>query len=176
MQAGNRNRFGSGHCRECVCSPSPHPVLLPVVLGPHPTSLACSSAKLPWRGLLLERHVCSPGERPAEASLDRPVLVMLCSPVWRGERKAADGRFAPATKTLGTLTVVPKGPVAPIRSEQVAMWSTARSRNPSSRPCDTARVPGRIAASEDRHPTSLATVGERRAGALEAGGGGVRPT
>jgi AraC family transcriptional regulator len=96
----------------------PHPILSPVVLGPTASSLTCSSAGLPWRGVLLERHTCSAGERPQEGSLDRPVLVMLRSPAWRGERKAADGTFVPQSKTLGALTVVPKGLVPAVRSAQ----------------------------------------------------------
>jgi AraC family transcriptional regulator len=36
---------------------------------------------------------------------------MLCSPTWRGEKKAADGTFVPTSKTVGALTTVPRGPV-----------------------------------------------------------------
>jgi AraC family transcriptional regulator len=54
---------------------------------------------------------CSPGERPEEKPLDQHVLVMLCSPTWRGEKKVADGTFVPTSKTVGALTTVPKGPV-----------------------------------------------------------------
>jgi len=50
--------------------------------------------------------------------LDAPVLVMLCSPAWRGEHVAADGTFAPHSKTVGALTVVPDGPLPAARSLQ----------------------------------------------------------
>ena len=92
----------------------PHPVLAPVILG-RPT-LIRSSASLAWRGVLLEKHVCSPGERPGDDSLDRPVLAMLCSALWRGEKKAANGTMVTTSKTLGALTVVPKGPVPAART------------------------------------------------------------
>ena len=43
---------------------------------------------------------------------------MLCSPTWRGEKKAADGTLVSTSKTAGALTVVPKGPVPVGRSFQ----------------------------------------------------------
>jgi AraC family transcriptional regulator len=45
---------------------------------------------------------------------------MLCSPTWRGEKKAANGTFVPTSKTSGTLTIVPRGPVPVGRSLQKA--------------------------------------------------------
>lgn len=90
------------------------PILSPVILGP--ATLIGSSAPFPWQGLLLEKYSCSPGERPEEIPLDRPVLVMLCSPTWRGEKKAADGTFVSTSKTMGALTTVPRGPVPFARS------------------------------------------------------------
>src|ERR1700730_3833048 len=94
----------------------PHSILSPVILGP--ATLIRSSIALRWQSLLLEKYSCSPGERPEEKTLDRPVLVMLGWPTWRGEKKAADGTFVPTSKTLGALTVVPRGPVPVGRSFQ----------------------------------------------------------
>ena len=91
-------------------------ILSPVILGP--AQLIRSSIALRWQSLLLEKYSCSPGERPEEKLLDRHVLVMLCSPTWRGEKKAADGTFVSTSKTLGALTIVPKGPVPVGRSFQ----------------------------------------------------------
>lgn len=96
----------------------PESILSPVILGP--ATLIRSSSALPWQSLLLEKYSCSPGERPGEKSLDQPVLVMLCSPTWHGEKKAADGTFVPTSKTVGALTTVPKGPVPFGRSLQKA--------------------------------------------------------
>jgi len=91
-------------------------ILSPVFLGP--ATLLQSSAPLNWRGVLLEKYICRPGERRAGSVLDAPVLAMLCSPAWRGEHVAADGTFAPHSKTIGALTVVPNGPLPAARSLQ----------------------------------------------------------
>src|SRR5271170_6952367 len=91
----------------------PDSILAPVVLGP--STLIGSSALIPLPGLLLEKHACTPGERAEGKSLDRPVLVMLCSQFWRGENRKS-GSLIEVTKTLGALTVVPKGPVPMTRS------------------------------------------------------------
>jgi len=91
-------------------------ILSPVLLGP--ATLLRSSASLNWGGVLLEKYVCRPGERRAGNVLDAPVLAMLCSPAWRGEHVAADGAFAPQSKTAGALTVVPNGPLPAARSLQ----------------------------------------------------------
>ena len=90
--------------------------LSPVIMGP--ATLIRSSIGLRWQSLLLEKYSCSPGERPEEKPLDRHVLVMLCSPTWRGEKKAANGSFVSTSKTLGALTSVPRGPVPGGRSLQ----------------------------------------------------------
>jgi len=89
-------------------------ILSPVFLGP--ATLLQSSAPLKWGGILLEKYVCRPGERSAGNVVDAPVLVTLCSPAWRGEHVAADGTFAPHSKTVGALTVVPDGPLPAARS------------------------------------------------------------
>ena len=96
----------------------PDSTLSPVILGP--ATLIQSSIALRWQSLLLEKYNCSPGERPEEKPLDRHVLVMLCSPTWRGEKKAADGSFVSTSKTFGALTTVPRGPVPVGRSFQNA--------------------------------------------------------
>src|ERR1700739_2024399 len=93
----------------------PDPILAPVVLGP--STLIGSSAALQLPGLLLEKHSCIPGERPEGKSLDRPVLVMLCSQFWRGEHKKG-GSLIEVRKPIGALTIVPKGPVPMTRSLQ----------------------------------------------------------
>src|SRR6266478_1230293 len=90
-------------------SGGPRSIFAPVFLGP--ATLLRSSAPLNWGGVLLEKYVCRPGERRAGNVLDAPVLAMLCSPAWRGEHVAADGRFAPHS-----LTVVPNGSLPAVRS------------------------------------------------------------
>ena len=83
-----------------------------------PSAVSGSSASLAWSGLVLEKYVCNPGERPEGNALDRSVLVMVCSPTWRGEYKAANGVLK--RETLGTLTILPKGLLPAMRSAQRA--------------------------------------------------------
>ena len=90
----------------------PSPILGPVIPG-HATLLQSSMA-CPVPGVLLEKYVSIPGER-GSTSVDRHVLGMVCSPVSRGELRAADGRFVPYRKRSGALTVFPKGPVPELR-------------------------------------------------------------
>jgi AraC family transcriptional regulator len=94
----------------------PDPILSPLIF--EPATLIGSSAALQWRGVLLEKYACNSGERSDDDSLERPVIVMLCSPLWRGERKLTDGAFHPFSETLGALAVVPKGPLSAMRSGQ----------------------------------------------------------
>src|SRR4029077_2647800 len=94
----------------------PHPILSPALMGP--STVSGSSASLPWNGLVLEKYVCSPGERPEGNSLDRSVLVMVCSPTWRGEYKKSNGVLK--RESLGTLTILPKGLLPAMRSAQTA--------------------------------------------------------
>jgi len=89
-------------------------IFSPVFLGP--ATLLQSSAPLNWGGVLLEKYACRPGERRAGNVLDAPVLAMLSSPAWRGEHVAADGTFAPHSKTVGALTVIPNGSLPAARS------------------------------------------------------------
>jgi hypothetical protein len=95
----------------------PDSTLSPAILGP--ATLIRSSIALRWQSLLLEKYNCSPGERPEEKPLDRHVLVMLCSPTWRGEKKAADGSFVSTSKTLGAFDDCAEGARAswPVVSE-----------------------------------------------------------
>jgi len=83
-----------------------------------PSTVSGSSASLLWSGLVLEKYVCNPGERPEGNALDRSVLVMVCSPTWRGEYKASNGVLK--RETLDTLTILPKGLLPAIRSAQTA--------------------------------------------------------
>lgn len=109
-----RRAFGTHQLRATILfmnslTGARHSILTPVVLG-RPT-LIRSSASLPWRGFLLEKYLSLPGERAGDDSVDRPVLVMLCSASWRGEKKSAHGAMVTTSKTLGALTVLPKGPL-----------------------------------------------------------------
>src|SRR6266436_2660471 len=104
------------HAASSKADQLPHPILSPALMGS--STVSGSSASLPWNGLLLEKYVCNPGERPEGNALDRSVLVMVCSPTWRGEYKAANGVLK--RETLGTLTILPKGLLPAMRSAQTA--------------------------------------------------------
>jgi AraC family transcriptional regulator len=73
---------------------------------------------LRWRGVLMEKHACDPGERAEGNALDRSVLVMVCSPTWRGECRGTNGVLK--RETVGTLTILPKGLLPAMRSAQTA--------------------------------------------------------
>src|SRR5436190_15521575 len=115
------------HAPSLKADQPPHPILSPALMGP--STVSGSSASLPWNGLLLEKYVCNPGERPEGNALDRSVLVMVCSPTWRGEYKAANGVLK--REALGTLTILPKGLLPSMRSAQTAISCTAPSMKPS---------------------------------------------
>src|SRR6266404_730240 len=104
------------HAASSKADQPPHPILSPALMGP--STVSGSSASLPWSGLVLEKYVCNPGERPEGNALDRSVLVMVCSPTWRGEYKASNGVLK--RETLDTLTILPKGLLPAIRSAQTA--------------------------------------------------------
>jgi AraC family transcriptional regulator len=94
--------------------PQNHPVIAPVIIGPG--TLLCSSVTSRWRGFLVEKYRCRPGDRLEGNLLDSPVLAMLCTPAWRGEQKGKSGQFVYTSKTQDALTFVPKGPLPALRS------------------------------------------------------------
>ncbi len=83
-------------------------------IAPGPTKIEASSASLPWRGILLEKHVTFPGER-AGASIDRHVISMLNGAASRFEYCNEAGRFVPGLNRQGTITVTPSGRVPDLR-------------------------------------------------------------
>ncbi len=91
---------------------TPHPTL--AIVAPGPATALRSSSNLNWNGIIVERHVCDPGERPAEL-VDRPVLAMLCSAVSHGEHRAVTGEFLPYRKTFGAFTTIPTGLIPQLR-------------------------------------------------------------
>lgn len=82
--------------------------------APGTSQLVASSEEFKWTGLHLERHRCSPGPR-ASKHVDRPVLILLCSPFSKGEHRCLTGDFVPYRKQHGTVTSIPEGPASEIR-------------------------------------------------------------
>ncbi|MGD0443875.1 MAG: AraC family transcriptional regulator [Edaphobacter sp.] len=84
-----------------------------------PPEVLHSSASLPWSGFLLERHLTHPGERQLSHT-DRHVITLLCSKQSIGEHLTLQGMFAPFSKKAGAITVLPAGPVLPVRIRTAA--------------------------------------------------------
>ena len=93
-------------------TPSPASPLL--AIAPGPTRVVRSSMPLSWRGLLIERHLTSPGERTA-ASIDRHVISMLTGPPSRLEHRTLSGHFLARINPPGTIMITPSGPVPDLR-------------------------------------------------------------
>lgn len=82
--------------------------LMPIELGP--TQILRSSAHLSWRGILLERHLYSPGER-GPAPIEVHVISMWHRAPVRIEYRNLDGRFKDADIRRRTIMITPPGQV-----------------------------------------------------------------
>jgi len=98
-------RFGDTEAR-------PASPILAIAFGP--TRILRSSLSSPWHGILLERHLYSPGERTS-ASIDRHVISMSHGARSRFEYRNLPGEFLGALTRQGTIMISPAGPVADIR-------------------------------------------------------------
>jgi AraC family transcriptional regulator len=85
-----------------------------LAIAPGPTRIARSSISLSWHGILLEKHVTSPGERKS-ASIDRHVVSMSSGSPSRFEHRAGSGNFVACLNRPGTIMITPSGPVPDIR-------------------------------------------------------------
>jgi AraC family transcriptional regulator len=86
--------------------------ILTIAFGP--TQIVRSSICLSWHGILLERHLYSPGERTA-ASIDRHVISMAHSSPFRFEHRNLSGEFLASLTRQSTIMITPAGPVPDIR-------------------------------------------------------------
>lgn len=90
-----------------------------LAIAPGPTQVIASSASLAWQGILLEKHVTSPGER-GPASIDTHVLSMsTCRPA-RFEHRAVSGQFIACLNRPGTIMVTPRGRVPEMRMQSAS--------------------------------------------------------
>ena len=85
-----------------------------LAIAPGPTRIVRSSISLSWHGILLEKHLSSPGER-ASASIDRHVVSMLNGSLSRFEHRTMCGHFVTCLNRPGTIMITPAGPVPDIR-------------------------------------------------------------
>ncbi len=90
----------------------PSSPLLAIALGP--TRIIRSSLSLSWRGILLEKHISSPGERAA-VSIDRHVISMLHGSPVHLEHRSLSGSFVGAVVQPRTMMITPAGPAPAIR-------------------------------------------------------------
>ena len=103
----------SGVSRSCFrTSPAPQSPLL--AIAPGPTQVLASSVSLGWRGLLVEKHFTSPGER-ISASIDRHVISMFSGAPSRLEHRAPSSRFVECIARPGRIMITPAGLMPDVR-------------------------------------------------------------
>jgi AraC family transcriptional regulator len=83
-------------------------------IAPGPLQVVYSSAATSCRGFLLEKHLCSPGER-AKTKTERHVISLLSGPVARIEYADTGGVRKPFLQASGSLTIMPIGDVPGVR-------------------------------------------------------------
>lgn len=81
-----------------------------LAIAPGPTEVLRSSSALSWQGILVERHLSSPGQR-CGTSIDRHVLSMPVGSASRFTYRRPNGEFAATQNRPGTITITPAGPV-----------------------------------------------------------------
>jgi AraC family transcriptional regulator len=89
--------------------PSP---LLAIALGP--TRVVRSSLSSSWQGILLEKHISSPGERTS-FTLDWHVVSMFQGAPARLEHRSKSGDFTTSVTRPKTLMITPSGSIPDIR-------------------------------------------------------------
>lgn len=85
-----------------------------LAIAPGPTQILRSSLSLPWQGILLEKHLSSPGERTS-ATIDQHVLSLFQGTPARWEYRSLSGEFVATLTRPRTLMITPAGPVPDLR-------------------------------------------------------------
>jgi len=91
-------------------------------IAPGPPKVIHSSANYGWQGFLVEKHVCSPGERPPGMT-DRHVISLLCGRAARFEYGIAGPRRGVSVESPGSMTIIPTGHVPGIRLHNSAEFT-----------------------------------------------------
>lgn len=81
-----------------------------LAIAPGPTQVLSSSSSLSWKGILVERHLSSPGQRSG-ASIDCHVLSMPVDSSSRFTYRRPGGEFISTLNRPGTIMITPAGPV-----------------------------------------------------------------
>jgi AraC family transcriptional regulator len=79
-----------------------------------PAQIIQSSSSAAWQGILLEKHITSPGERKP-ASIDHHVITLLCSNTGRGVLLQPGRGDVPYVISRSGLGIFPAGPVTGVR-------------------------------------------------------------
>jgi AraC family transcriptional regulator len=85
-----------------------------LAIAPGPACILRSSASLSWNGMLLERHLYSPGERRSAAVADH-VVSMFHGAAPSFEYRDVSGEFLTASGRPGRIMISPAGPLPDIR-------------------------------------------------------------
>lgn len=85
-----------------------------MAIAPGPTRVIRTSMPLRWQGLLLEKHLTSPGERAA-ASIDKAVISLNTGSSSRFEHRTASGDFVACLNRPGTVMTTPPGRIPDLR-------------------------------------------------------------
>ena len=85
-----------------------------LAFAPGPTKVLSSSLANSWQGILLERHLSSPGVR-ACTSIDRHVVSMFVGASARFEYRARSGECVVCVNRPGAIMITPSGPVPELR-------------------------------------------------------------
>jgi AraC family transcriptional regulator len=107
IPVNGETRGTGGQAEAKIASP-----LLSIALGP--ARIVWSSVKSLWHGILLERHLYSPGER-SSASIDKHVVSMSHGAPARFEYRNLAGDFVRSTIRPRTIMLTPPGPVPDAR-------------------------------------------------------------
>lgn len=85
-----------------------------LAISPRRTRVCSSSALQAWRGFLVEKHLCCPGERPA-TSIDRHVIAQYRGRSANVEYRLPDGGTSSCVHRPDAMTLFPAGPIPGLR-------------------------------------------------------------
>lgn len=91
-------------------------------IAPGPPQVIYSSAMYAWQGFVVEKHICSPGER-VPAVTDYHVISLLCGRAARLEYPGPDQMRGPSVESPGTIAILPAGPVPGVRLHTAAEFT-----------------------------------------------------